>query len=170
MSGMDNGTTPVRIPIAEDSTPAEILVRYATGPALLRATVAGMDDAQLHARPVEGKMSTQEVVNHIVDSERGLTQRMKNAIAGQEVPVMAGGHPAGVAREERDLAQDLEALEEIRARNVEAFDALPADVWERVAMRREDRAVTVRGMLLMLTRHLEGHVTAIEEKRSALGL
>ena len=47
---------------------------------------------------------------------------------------------------------------------------LPSDVWERVALRREERVVTVCQTLMLMTRHLENHVAAIEEKRAALGL
>ena len=120
------------------------------GPALVRETIAGMDATQLHARPIPDKMTTHDVVTHIVDSERGMGGRIKRAIAGEEPPLMQGkgGHPEPVFDSERDLNADLEQLVTARKQMAEELRQLPPDVWERA----------------------ENHVAAIEEKRAALGL
>jgi uncharacterized damage-inducible protein DinB len=168
----EGGTTNERPAIDADATPMDLVKRYLEGPGVLRAAVADMSDAQLRARPIAEKMTTQEVVNHVLNSERSMTGRMERAIAGEEPPVMGpmgAGHNA-MPPELRDVAQDLEALQDIRERTAETLRGLAPEVWDRVAMRREDREVTLRQLLLILVRHLEGHVTAIEEKRVALGL
>jgi uncharacterized damage-inducible protein DinB len=161
----------IRPAIDPDASPAELIERYLEGVALLRAAVAGMDDAQLHARPIADKMSSVEVVNHVVNSERFMTERMRRTIAGEEPPVMGprGAHNAQPP-EERDVAADLDMLQDIREQMVESVRGLAPEVWDRVAMRREDGVTTLRQLLLHLVRHLEGHVTAIDEKRAALGL
>ena len=165
-------TTPKFAAIAEDIALQELIARYLSGPALVRDAIAGMDDAQLNARPIEGKMSTYEVVTHIVDSDAGLGGRITRAMAGEEVPVMQGrgGHPEHVAEPGRDLDADLTRLEAQRAVMAEALGQAGPGVWELVAMRREERVMTVRQLLIMMTRHLENHVAAIDEKRAALGL
>jgi hypothetical protein len=166
------GTTHERPAIDADATPMDLVKRYLEGPAVLGAAVAGMDDAQLRARPIPEKMTSQEVVNHVLNSERSMTGRMERAIAGEEPPVLApmgAGHNA-MPPELRDVAADLDALQEIRERTGATLRGLAPEVWDRVAMRREDREVTLRQVLLLVVRHLEGHVTAIEEKRVALGL
>ena len=162
--------TPNPAAIDDDMAPEELIARYLAGPVLVRKAIAGMDAGQLHARPIPDKMSTHEVVTHIVDSERGLGGRMRRALAGEEPPVMQGGHPEITSDPERDLDADLELLETAREQIAEELRELQADVWERVAMRRGDREVTVRQLLMLMTRHLENHVAAIEEKRTALGL
>ena len=154
----------------DDSTPQELIVRYLAGPALLRDTVAGMDTTQLHERPIPGKMSTQEVVNHIVDSEGRMVERMRRAIDGEAPLVMQGGHPEPQHRPERDVKLDLQLLETTREQLAEDLRPLGSEVWERIAMRREDRVVRLRQLLLRTVRHLENHVATIEEKRAALGL
>jgi len=159
-----------RAEIGENSTPAELIARYLTGPKLLRDTVAGMDSAQLHARPIPGKMSTQEVVNHIVDSELRMVERMRRAIAGDEPLIMQGGHPEPQQHLERDVEADLQLLHTTREQMAEDLRPLAPEVWERIAMKREDRVVTLRQLLLHTTHHLENHVATIEEKRTALGL
>jgi hypothetical protein len=161
---------PKRVPIADDISPEELIARYREGPALVRNTIAGMDAAQLHARPIPGKMSTHEVVTHIVDSESGLGGRLKRAIAGEEPPLTQGAHPEITSDPERDLDAELGSLESARGQMAEELRQLPPEVWERVALRRADREMTVLQVLMLMTRHLENHVAAIEEKRAALGL
>jgi len=161
---------PKRVPIADDISPEGLIARYLEGPALVRGTIAGMDAAQLHARPIPGKMSTHEVVTHIVDSESGLGGRIRRAIAGEEPPLRQGAHPEIVGDPTRDLDAELPSLESARAQMAEELRQLQPEVWERVALRSVDREMTVRQVLMLMTRHLENHVAAIEEKRAALGL
>jgi len=161
---------PKRVSIADDISPEELIARYLEGPSLVRDTIAGMDAAQLHARPVPGKMSTHEVVTHIVDSESGLGERVRRAIAGEEPALRQGAHPEIIGDPTRDLAAELPTLEAARLQMAEELRALPPQVWERVALRSADREMTVRHVLMLMTRHLENHVAAIEEKRAALGL
>src|SRR4051794_37949319 len=58
-----------------------LLDAYLAGPRLLRQAVAGMTREQLTARPVASKMSTLEVVCHLVDFDPVYADRMKRAIA-----------------------------------------------------------------------------------------
>ena len=166
---MDN-EHPKPIPIADDISPDELIARYLAGSALVREAITGMDEDQLHARPIPDKMSTHGVVTHIVDSEIGLGGRLKRALAGEEPVVSTGSQPEIKSDPERDLDADLERLEQVRAQMADELRDLPADGWERIAMRRQDREVTVRQTLMLMTRHLENHVAAIDEKRAALGL
>ena len=105
----DRPAPPVWSVMDDDGTPPERIGRYLAGPALLRETVAGMDTAQLEAKPIPGKMSTQEVVNHIVDSELRMVERMRRAIAGDE-PLVMQGRPAPQQQPERDVEADLQLL------------------------------------------------------------
>jgi hypothetical protein len=156
--------------IADDISSKDLIARYLAGPALVRAAIAGMDLVQLHARPIPDKMSTHEVVTHITDSEIGLGGRVKRAIAGEEVPLASGGHPEIASDPERSLEVELESLETAREQMAGDLRRIPPEVWDRVALRRADREMTVRQVLVLMTRHLENHVVAIEEKRAALGL
>ena len=168
---MDNAQpAPKPAAMADDISSEDLIARYLAGPALVRGTIAGMDAAQLHARPIPDKMSTHGVVTHIVDSEMGLGGRIKRAIAGEEAPVSQGAHPEIVCDPDRDLDAELERLDTAREQMAEELRQLPPEVWERVALRRAEHEVTVRQVLMLMTRHLENHVAAIEEKRAALGL
>jgi hypothetical protein len=156
--------TPARAPIAADISLDDLIARYLAGPALLRETIAGMNAEQLHARPIADKMSTHAVVTHIVDSEKGLGGRLRRALAGEEPIVSQGAHPEIVSDAE------LEILESMRIQlSAELRQAQP-DAWDRIALRRGEREMTVRQVFRLMTQHLENHVATIEEKRAALGL
>ena len=162
--------TPAQVPITDDIPLDDLLERYLAGPELVRETIAGMDAEQLRARPIPDKMSTHAVVTHIVDSENGLGGRIKRALAGEEPSVSQGAHPEIVSDPERDLDAELARLESMRNQLAEDLRQAQPDLWERVALRRGERELTVRHLLIMMTRHLENHVATIEEKRAALGL
>jgi uncharacterized damage-inducible protein DinB len=150
----------------DSSTPEGLLARYLAGPALLARTVAGMDAGQLDARPIEGKMSTRQVVAHVVDAEQFYAGRMRRTIAGDAPLVLAGRPPARPApseHAERDVNEDIARLRQAREEMVAELRPLAADVWERVAMQREDDSVTLRRLLERTALHLETHVKAIEE-------
>ena len=171
--GSDDRAPGAPAQVEDDSTPQELIERYLAGPALVRDAVAGMDASQLAARPIAGKMSTKEVVSHIVDSEQFYAGRMKRTIAGDAPLVLAGrppDRPAPSEHAERDIAQDLDRLQKTRDEMAEELRQITPDVWQRVAMQREDSLVTLRQLLQRTALHLETHVEAIQEKRVALGL
>jgi len=157
----------------DDGTPArELIARYRRGPALLEGAIAGLTSEQLLAHPIEGKMSVQEVVCHVADCDQFLADRMKR-IAAMERPLLVGAdgwlYPAALGYAERDLALDLALLAATRAQMAADLDRLPDGSWARVGIHTETGLVTLRQMLLHTIRHIEHHVTTIEEKRAALG-
>ncbi len=159
----DDGAAPV----------ADLIGRYLVGPGLLRAAIAGLATEQLHARPVAGKMSSQEVVCHVVDADQFMADRMKRTIA-TERPLLVGvdgiTYLEALRYAERDIDLDLRLLEVTRDQMAADLRRLSAEDWERDAVHTETGLVTLRGLLLHTIRHLERHVSAIDEKREALGL
>lgn len=158
----------------DDGAPiAGLIERYRRGPVVLRAAIDGLTGEQLLARPVPGKMSTQEVVGHIADSDQYLADRLKRTIATNRpllVGVESASYPAPLHYHERDVELDLVLLEATRAQMAADLDRLAPGVWMRDAIHSETGLVTLRQLLLHAIRHLEGHVAAIDEKRAALGL
>ena len=158
----------------DDGTPADKLIeRYLRGGALLRDAVASMDAEQLQARPVPGKLSTQEVVCHIVDADQFMADRMKRTIATDR-PLLMGvdgiSYLEALHYAERDLELDMRLLEVTREQMAADLRRLAPEAWQRDAVHSENGLVTLRGLLLHAIRHLERHVDAIQEKRAALGL
>ena len=153
--------------------PAKFIERYARGAWLLRDAIEGMTPEQFRARPIPGKMTTQEVVGHIVDADQFMADRMKRTIATDR-PLIMGVESVEYLEPlhyaERDLELDLRLLEVTREQMAADLRRLAPEAWERTAVHSENGLVTLRQLILHTIRHLERHVVAIEEKRTALGL
>lgn len=153
--------------------PAQLIAAYLHGPGLLRDAIAGLDAEALRARPVPGKMSSLEVVCHIVDSDQFMCDRMKRTIATNR-PLLMGvesaSYPTPLSYHERDLELDLHLLEVQRAQMAADLKRLPDDAWYRHAEHSENGTQTLLELFLHAVEHLEGHIVAIAEKRAALGL
>lgn len=151
----------------------ELIARYRAGSVTLRASVAELTSEQLLAYPVEGKMSAQEVVCHIADSEQYLADRMKRTIA-MERPLLVGAdgwtYPEALSYAKRDLELDLALVDATRAQMAADLDRIAEDTWQRSAIHTETGLVNVRQLLLHTVNHLEGHVATIDDKREAMGL
>lgn len=150
-----------------------LLDAYLAGPALLRQAVAGMSREQLLARPVAGKMSTLEVVCHVVDFDPVYADRMKRAIA-LDRPTLLGADEScflkSLAYHDRDVEEELAILQHTRSQMARILRALPPQTLERVGVHNERGEMTVEKMLTTITNHVPHHVKFIQEKRAALGL
>jgi hypothetical protein len=158
---------------ATTRTAAELLATYRQGGAALRAAVAGMDADQLRARPIPGKLSSLEVVCHIVDSDQFMCDRIKRAIA-TERPLIMGvesiDYPGPLHYHQRDLELDLRLLEAQREQLAADLGCAGDSAWGRTAVHSEVGLVTVLDLFEHAVDHLEDHVDRIAEKRAALGL
>jgi hypothetical protein len=158
----------------DDETPIdELTSRYLSGVALLRDSVAGMATDQLLARPIAGKLSSQEVACHVTDSDQFMCDRMKRTIATDRPLVMGVesiDYPGPLHYADRDLELDLRLLEVQREQMAADLSRLAPEAWSRAAVHSENGLVTLRQQMLHAIRHLESHVRTIDEKRAALGL
>jgi hypothetical protein len=150
-----------------------LIERYLAGPSLLRASLVGMTPEQRAARPIPGKRATFEVVCHIVDADQFMADRMKRTIA-TERPLLLGvesvDYVGPLQYDLRDLGLDLRLLDVTREQMAQDLLRLDESAWERTAVHSETGLVTLRQLLLHTIRHLEQHVSAIDEKRAAFGL
>lgn len=151
----------------------ELLAAYRMGPELLRKAVAGMDADDLRARPIPGKMSSLEVLCHIVDSDQFMCDRVKRTIATDR-PLLMGvesaAYPAPLHYHSRDLDTDLSLLDAQRLQLAADLERLPDDVWSRTAVHSENGTQTLLEIFDHAVDHLESHLSAIQEKRQALGI
>lgn len=152
---------------------SELLRDYRLGAALLRTAVDGMDATSLRARPIAGKMSSLEVLCHVVDSDQFMCDRIKRTIA-TDTPTLMGiesaGYPVPLRYHDRDPELDLRLLEVQREQMSADLEHLPAEAWNRVAMHSENGPQTLLEIFDHAVDHLESHLSAIAEKRRALGL
>lgn len=157
----------------DGASASELIARYRTGHGILQKTLQDLDDTQLDARPVPGKLSAREVLAHVADCEQFYADRMKRTIA-MDRPLLFGAdgwlYPEALRYENRDTRLDLRLIEATRAQMAHDLEALDAETWGRMAVHSETGLVTLRQLLLHAIRHLEWHVETILEKRAAMGL
>lgn len=154
-------------------TLVQLLAAYREGPQVLREAVAGMDADALRSRPIPGKMSSLEVLCHIVDSDQFMCDRIKRTIATDK-PLLMGvesaAYPGPLSYHERDLELDLELLAAQRRQLAADLERIREDVWLRTAVHSENGTQTLLEIFDHAVDHLESHVATIVEKRAALGL
>jgi uncharacterized damage-inducible protein DinB len=172
MAGDDSAV--VRRAMTDDGRPAaELIQMYRVGPERLRELVSDMSHEQLRARPVPGKMSTLEVVCHVVDADQFLADRMKRT-AATDKPLLLGvdstTYLESLHYHDRDLQLQLALLDVTRWQMAEDLERLADEAWSREAVHSETGLVTLRQLLWHAIRHLDRHGEAIAEKRTALGL
>jgi uncharacterized damage-inducible protein DinB len=151
---------------------AELLAAYEQGIAELIASVAGMTPAQLVARPIASKWSTQEVVSHLADTEIYYTDRIERTIA-LERPLLIGvderPYPARLNYQAFDLAEQLGLFAALRRHAARILRMQAPEAWQRSAIHSETGLVTLRQLVIQAVRHVSHHLPFIAEKRVALG-
>ena len=170
---MSDLTSPVAAITAEPDSPGDLLARYGHGGALLRWAIEDLDAEALRARPIAGKMSSLEVVCHIVDADQFMCDRMKRTIA-TDLPLLMGVESVDYLEplhyHDRDPGLDIRLLEIQREQMSADLTLLPSQSWERTAIHSEVGTLTLVQLLAHAVRHLEAHTEAIAEKRKAMGL
>lgn len=159
--------------ISATSAPDELIRAYRQGPAILREAIAGMDPSALRARPIAGKMSSLEVLCHIVDSDQFMCDRVKRTIATSK-PLLMGvesaNYPGPLNYHERDPELDLSLLDVQRKQLADDLERLGPEAWQRTAVHSENGTQTLREIFHHAVEHLESHVVTIGEKRKAMQL
>ncbi|NTW29541.1 MAG: DinB family protein [Coriobacteriia bacterium] len=159
--------------MSSSATIPELIDAYRVGPAALRDAIAGMDPEALCARPIAGKMSSLEVLCHIVDSDQFMCDRVKRTIATDK-PLLMGvesaSYPGPLHYHERDPELDLRLLAAQREQLAADLERLAPQAWERTAVHSENGLQTLREVFEHAVEHLEDHVVTIMDKRKAMGL
>ncbi len=159
--------------ISSSATPAELIGAYRDGAAILREAVSELDADALRARPIAGKMSSLEVLCHIVDSDQFMCDRVKRTIATTNPTLMgveSADYPEPLSYHRRDPELDLRLLEVQREQLAADLVRLSPETWARTAEHSENGTQTLQEVFHHAVEHLEGHVLTIAEKRAALGL
>jgi hypothetical protein len=148
-------------------TPAErrsLIARYASGPTLLRDTLARVPPSAMHWKPAPDKWSAHEVAVHCADSETNATMRIRYLVGEQE-PTLAGYDQDHWARVfdyaslpvELSLAQ----IDASRAWTTVVLERLPDSAWARSGTHTESGRYTAEKWLAIYAEHLEVHARQI---------
>jgi hypothetical protein len=155
------------------STVDALIEQYVSGPKRLRKRASGMTAEQLRARPVAGRWSTLEVVCHVVDSDLIYAERMKRVIAEDNPTLVNAEEGLWVERlacHERDVEEELALLDLTRSQMARILRRTPPEAYGRKGTHTTAGPRTLLELLQSVTRHIDHHLTFIDEKRAALGL
>ena len=148
-----------------------LIEAYSGGAKLLGDAMRRAANADLDARPIEGKWSVREVVCHLADSEIVYADRMKRVIAEENPTFFEAdpdlfGHALHCPR--RPLDKELAVVEAIRAHMLSILQSCNADDFQRTGVHSLDGPMTLQTLLERITAHIPHHVAFIEEKLQAM--
>jgi DinB superfamily len=113
---------------------------------VVRALVAGIDDAQLRRRPAPGEWAIIEVVAHLADTEERALARVRRMLA-EDTPVLEPFDQEALARQRHYLDLNLEGelarLEQLRGQHLDLLEGLDGSGWERTGQHGDHGRMSV---------------------------
>jgi hypothetical protein len=140
--------------------------RYRSGPGVIAAAVAGLDDAALDTRPADGGWTPREVVHHTADSEMTSAIRLRRLIA-EDDPLIVGYDGDEFARRlhyaDRPIEPALAAIESARSTTAQILERLTDDEWQRTGTHSESGSYGVERWLEVYADHCHDHADQIQQ-------
>ena len=157
-----------------------VLTRYMKGPALLGESLAGLQNADLDAPPIQGGWTIRKIVHHVVDGDDLWKAGIKAAMGNEggeftlewywSLPQEVWAERWGYAH--RSLDSSIALLRATRDHVVQLVEQVP-DAWSRTIGVRKPKGkvetVSVGFVLEMQADHVEHHVQRIRAIRSEIG-
>jgi uncharacterized damage-inducible protein DinB len=141
-------------------------------PGRLRATLAGLDDAQLDTPYREGGWTIRQVVHHLADSHAHAYLRMKMMVNEDHPTIKPYDQNVWATNHEAfhgEISASLDLLDGLHRRWADFLEHLPESAWSRSALHPERGEVTMTGMLDTYANHGEKHIEHIKGLRRARG-
>jgi hypothetical protein len=147
---------------------SELVARYKAGHGTLLASLAGIDEAGLDARPADGGWTPREVVQHTADSEMTAAIRLRRLVA-EENPLIAGydGDTFAVRLHyaDRPIEPALDAIAAARSTTAQILDALTEADWARTGTHTDSGPYGVKEWLETYAVHCDEHADQIRRAR-----
>ena len=150
-----------------------VIARYMEGPALLKRTLADVDEADFDTAPAHGGWTIRQIVHHIVDGDDLWKTCIKQALGNEQVEFSLDWYRALTqdtwadrwAYNQRSVDVSLSLLQAIRNHVFQLLEHVP-DGWNRSVGFREPNGEIVRvsvGVVIeMQADHVVHHVKHIE--------
>jgi hypothetical protein len=143
-----------------------LIERYRSGPGVIAAAVAGLDDAALDTTPADGGWTPREVVHHTADSEMTSAIRLRRLIA-EDDPLIVGYDGDEFARRlhyaDRPIEPALAAIESARSTTAQILERLTDDEWQRTGTHSESGSYGVERWLEIYADHCHDHADQIQQ-------
>jgi len=155
-------------------TPAErheLIARYEAGFDEVRRALDNFPGGQLTARPLPGKWSACEIVQHLADSEMRAAIRLRQLLAEDRPVIQSYDQEAYAARlnyNARDIAPALDAFRAARATTAQLLAHMSDEDWAREGTHPEHPRYTADTWLTVYAAHAHDHAAQIRRLREAL--
>lgn len=148
-----------------------LIEQYKAGYDEVVRSIEGLSEEQLSARPLPGKWSAREIVQHLADSEMNSAIRIRRLLT-EDAPQIVGYDQDGYAERlrynERPIAPALDALRGARSTSAQLLDAMSDDDWSREGTHSESGRYTAEDWLRIYAAHAHNHAAQIRRLREAL--
>jgi hypothetical protein len=143
---------------------AALVAAYIAGPAVIRASVEGVSEADLDVRPADGGWTAREVVHHTADSEMTSAIRLRRLIA-EDDPLIVGYDGDEFARRlsyaDRPIGPALDAIAAARSTTAQILAGLSDADWARTGTHSESGPYGVERWLKIYASHCHDHADQI---------
>jgi hypothetical protein len=145
--------------------------QYKAGYDEVAKALEGFPEGQLSARPLPGKWSAREIIQHLADSEMNSAIRLRKLLTEDDPQIQGYDQESYAARlryNERDMAPALDALRGARATTGQLLDSMSEEDWSRTGTHSESGRYTAEDWLRIYAAHAHNHAAQIRRLREAL--
>jgi hypothetical protein len=154
----------------DGSTRGEQHLRYAQGPAALKAALAGYPQDCLEYRPGPDRWSIQDIVLHLAESEVHGYLRGRSIIAEPGAAILTYDQDRwtrSLDASAQPLAEAVDLFRLLREMMARQLRALPEEAWTRYLVHPERGQMTLGRWLDIYVGHLDTHLAQMERTYKA---
>lgn len=149
-----------------------LIEQYASQADVPARAIEGLAPADLHAYPIPGTWSIQEIVVHLLESDLAATHRMRR-IAGEELPLIIAYDETALTKNLLYDRTDLKLSNDLFAANrrfmAHWLRMLPDAAFERKGVHNHNGIMTLGQLVGLYVKHVNGHMEHLRKKRQLLG-
>lgn len=148
-----------------------LVAQYKAGYDEVAGSLEGFPEEHLTARPLPGKWSAREIVQHLADSEMNSAIRLRKLLTEDDPQIQGYDEEVYAARlryNERDMAPALDALRGARATTGQLLDTMSEDDWARAGTHTGSGRYTAENWLTIYAAHAHNHAAQIRRLREAV--
>ena len=148
-----------------------LINKYGDGFSEVESALANFPSNKLTAKPLAGKWSAAEIVQHLADSEMTSAIRLRKLLT-EDFPVIHGYDQDNYAERlrynERDLTPALDAFRAARSTSLQILQNLSEEDWQREGWHTEQGRYSIEKWLEIYAAHAHGHAEQIRRLHEAL--
>jgi hypothetical protein len=145
------------------------IAKYAEGPEVVRAALAGISETELDHRPAPGEWTPREIVQHLADSETHSYIRLRKLLAEDDPVIVAYDQDTWAHRlhyADRPIASSLAVLDAVRAASTDLLGGLDDADFARAGTHTESGPYSVETWLTIYADHAHDHADQVRAARS----